>query len=44
MTHAVEVALLTLVMLGMLPTLALFVQFLAVGLHGVRNHYGICGD
>lgn len=39
-----EAALLALVMLGMLPTLALFAQFLVVGLHGVRNHYARCGD
>ncbi len=32
------------VFVGMLPTFALFVQFLLVGLHGVRNHYGRCAD
>ncbi|WP_386067075.1 glycosyltransferase [Tahibacter sp. UC22_41] len=40
----VETALLALVVLGMLPTLALFAQFLVVGVHGVRNHYARCGD
>ncbi|HTB41592.1 MAG TPA: glycosyltransferase family 2 protein [Reyranella sp.] len=32
------------VLLGMLPTLTTFAQFLAVGLHGVRNHYPKCRD
>jgi cellulose synthase/poly-beta-1,6-N-acetylglucosamine synthase-like glycosyltransferase len=32
------------VLLGMLPILTTFAQFLAVGLHGVRNHYPKCGD
>jgi cellulose synthase/poly-beta-1,6-N-acetylglucosamine synthase-like glycosyltransferase len=32
------------VLLGMLPTLTTFAQFLAVGLHGVRNHYAKCRD
>ena len=32
------------VLLGMVPTLATLAQFLAVGLHGVRNHYPKCRD
>jgi len=32
------------VLLGMVPTLTTFAQFLAVGLHGVRNHYPKCRD
>jgi cellulose synthase/poly-beta-1,6-N-acetylglucosamine synthase-like glycosyltransferase len=32
------------VMLGMVPTLATFAQFLAVGLHGIWNHYPKCRD
>ena len=32
------------VLLGMVPTLTTFAQFLAVGFHGVRNHYPKCRD
>jgi len=32
------------VLLGMVPTLAAFAQFLAVGLHGIWNHYSKCQD
>ena len=32
------------VLLGMVPTLTTFGQFLVVGLHGVRNHYPKCRD
>lgn len=32
------------VLLGMVPTLATFAQFLAVGLHGIWNHYPKCRD
>ncbi len=35
---------LVLVFVGMIPTFALFAQFLLVGWHGVRNHYGRCAD
>ena len=32
------------VLLGMVPTLATFAQFLVVGLHGIWNHYPKCQD
>ena len=32
------------VLLGMVPTLATFAQFLIVGLHGIWNHYPKCAD
>ncbi len=32
------------VLLGMVPALTTFAQFLLVGLHGVRNHYSKCRD
>lgn len=44
MTDALISSCLVLVLLGMLPTLSSFVQFLIVGLHGVRNHYSRCRD
>src|SRR5262245_17159791 len=44
MTDAMTVLCLLLVVLGMVPTLASFAQFLGVGLHGVWNHYSKCSD
>ena len=45
MTTDILIALcLVCVLLGMLPTVMTFAQFLAVGLHGVRNHYSKCRD
>jgi cellulose synthase/poly-beta-1,6-N-acetylglucosamine synthase-like glycosyltransferase len=40
----IDTALQLFALAGMLPTLALFAQFLVVGVHGVRNHYARCGD
>jgi cellulose synthase/poly-beta-1,6-N-acetylglucosamine synthase-like glycosyltransferase len=44
MTDVLTVLCLVLVVLGMVPTVASFAQFLGVGLHGVWNHYSKCGD
>ena len=44
MTASIETVLQILVLLGMVPTLALFAQFLVVGVHGLRNHYARCAD
>ena len=44
MTDALIWLCLLFVLLGMVPTLATFAQFLAVGLHGIWNHYPKCRD
>jgi cellulose synthase/poly-beta-1,6-N-acetylglucosamine synthase-like glycosyltransferase len=44
MSQLAAVVCLLLVCLGMIPTVALFAQFLMVGWHALRNHYGRCGD
>ena len=44
MTNVLIGALPGCVLLGMVRTLTIFAQFLAVGLHGVRNHYPKCRD
>lgn len=41
---AISAVLVACVFVGMLPTFALFVQFLLVGLHALRNPYGRCAD
>src|SRR6478735_9944016 len=43
MTNALAALCLVLVILGTVPTLASFAQFLIVGLHGVWNHYAKTG-
>jgi cellulose synthase/poly-beta-1,6-N-acetylglucosamine synthase-like glycosyltransferase len=44
MTDLLAALLLLFVLLGLVPTLASFVQFLIVGLHGFLNDYPKCGD
>jgi cellulose synthase/poly-beta-1,6-N-acetylglucosamine synthase-like glycosyltransferase len=44
MTDTLTVLCLGLVLLGMVPTVASFAQFLLVGAHGVWNHYPKCRD
>ena len=44
MTDALAVLCVLLVLLGMVPTLASFAQFVIVGLHGIWNHYAKCAD
>ncbi len=44
MSSALYAVLVACVAVGMLPTFALFIQFLLVGWHGVRNHYARCAD
>jgi cellulose synthase/poly-beta-1,6-N-acetylglucosamine synthase-like glycosyltransferase len=44
MTDALIWLCLSFVLLGMVPTLATFAQFLSVGLHGIWNHYPKCQD
>lgn len=43
MTTGLAIICLLLALIGMVPTLASFVQFLMVGLHGIWNHYSKCG-
>jgi cellulose synthase/poly-beta-1,6-N-acetylglucosamine synthase-like glycosyltransferase len=44
MTDALIYFCLALVILGSIPTLSSFVQFLVIGWHGVSNHYSRCRD
>jgi cellulose synthase/poly-beta-1,6-N-acetylglucosamine synthase-like glycosyltransferase len=44
MADVLTVLCLGLVLLGMVPTLASFAQFLLVGTHGIWNHYSKCRD
>ena len=44
MTDALIYFCLALVILGSIPTLSSFVQFLVIGWHGVSNHYSQCRD
>src|SRR6188768_3934782 len=43
MTNTQAVSFFLLVLLGLVPTCASFVQFLIIGLHGIRNHYSRTG-
>jgi cellulose synthase/poly-beta-1,6-N-acetylglucosamine synthase-like glycosyltransferase len=44
MMEPLTVLCLTFVVLGMVPTLVSFAQFVMVGLHGIWNHYPKCAD
>src|SRR6185369_15768535 len=44
MTDALAWLCLSLIVLGMVPTLAAFAQYLIIGWHGLRNHYSKCRD
>src|ERR1700755_3543823 len=33
-----------LILLGMVPTVAAFAQFVVIGVHGLKNHYTECRD
>jgi cellulose synthase/poly-beta-1,6-N-acetylglucosamine synthase-like glycosyltransferase len=44
LAEILRVALFAVVLVGALPLLAAFYQFLIVGLHGVRNHYDAVAD
>jgi cellulose synthase/poly-beta-1,6-N-acetylglucosamine synthase-like glycosyltransferase len=44
MMDALVIFCLVLTLLGMVPTLSSFAQFLIVGWHGVRNNYSVCRD
>jgi len=44
MSQVEAIVLFLLVVIGMTPMVASFVQFLFVGFHSLRNHYGSCRD